>query len=573
MNEYVSLQKITTLFEQYQQSQSGIGLNGFGYGNIVDFGLDLTGGTQTLYPFMFVTPINVSYDENITTYTISIIFADRINDDKFNLVDVQSDMSIQAKRFISWIKRGMNQTPNLYDNMEINLPVTGIPFLERFNDYLGGISIDAEVVVFEDINACDYYDFGVSPTPTPTVTPTCPITTQYLEVVLQDSTKFKLALFNDAGFTSPADALCDYVVSGTAYGDLGTIYTGTETILEGQHQKQFDLAPVLLPGEVVINFEVHGVNTSTCVCPVIVNFTPYITPTPTVTPTNTPTPSITPTITPSVSVSPTPTLTPTPTSSPAPPVDTDAALYLADVLSAGGTLDATISAATNTLFTSLKSNNLYDKLEYFYPMLGATSGSTRLMGKRVSGTTYDWTIQGNSTNPLSYDYSGVTGGGSGSNIEYANLNFLGSEYGDSENASVVLYSNGDTTAQFGYEVSSKENDADVFILRYGNSLLYKSVGTGFKTTSNTDASGCYVSTITGDTTLKVFRNGSVILNTADARNFAGGVNMVLFARGTSEGSHRRLAFAGFGLGLSDTEAQTLSTIINTFQTTLGRNTY
>jgi hypothetical protein len=49
--------------------------------------------------------------------------------------------------------------------------------------------------------------------------------------------------------------------------------------------------------------------------------------------------------------------------------------------------------------------------------------------------------------------------------------------------------------------------------------------------------------------------------------------MVLFGRGNSEPSQRRLAFAGFGLGLSDTEAQTLSNIINTFQTTLGRNTY
>jgi hypothetical protein len=66
----------------------------------------------------------------------------------------------------------MNQNPNLYDNMEINLPVTGIPFMERFNDYVGGISIDAEVVVFEDINACDYYDFSVSPSPTPTPTNT-----------------------------------------------------------------------------------------------------------------------------------------------------------------------------------------------------------------------------------------------------------------------------------------------------------------------------------------------------------------------------------------------------------------
>jgi hypothetical protein len=304
MNEYVSLQKIITLFEEYQQSQTNVGLNGFGYGNIVDFGLNITGGTQTLYPFMFVTPQNVSYNENITTYTMSIIFADRINDDKFNLVDVQSDMSIQAKRFISWIRRGFDQIPNLYDNMEINLPVTGLPFLERFNDYVGGIAIDVDIIVFEDINACNYYDFNVSPSPSPTPTPTCPITTQYLEVVLTDSDKFKLALYNDSGFTSPANALCDYVVSGTAFGSLGTIYTGTETILEEQHIHNFNLGPVLQPGEVVTGFTVYNVNTTTCVCPVIVDFSPYVPPTPT--------PSITPTTTPPV----TPTRTPTPTPTP-----------------------------------------------------------------------------------------------------------------------------------------------------------------------------------------------------------------------------------------------------------------
>jgi hypothetical protein len=157
MNQDVTLYKIIKLFEDYQESQRNIGLNGFGYGNLIDFGQNLTGGTQTNYPFMFVTPQNISYDENITTYTMSIIFADRLNDDKSNMVDVQSDMSIQAKRLMGWIKRGINNTPDLFDNMDINLPTAGIPFLERFNDYVGGIAIDLEVVVQESIDSCNYY--------------------------------------------------------------------------------------------------------------------------------------------------------------------------------------------------------------------------------------------------------------------------------------------------------------------------------------------------------------------------------------------------------------------------------
>jgi hypothetical protein len=109
-----------------------------------------------------------------------------------------------------------------------------------------------------------------TPTQTPTMTPTatCPITTQYMEVELLENTKFKLILWNQPDFTSPADALCDYTISGVAYGDMGTIYYGTEQILQGQHQKQFDLAPVLQEGEIVIGFAVISANTSGCVCPV-----------------------------------------------------------------------------------------------------------------------------------------------------------------------------------------------------------------------------------------------------------------------------------------------------------------
>jgi hypothetical protein len=133
------------------------------------FGMTESGMTPT-YPFMFVTPQNISYDENIITYTLQLIFADRINDDMSNEIDVISDMDIQARRFMSYIRRGMNQDPPLWNYMDCNLPLTGLPFLERFNDYVGGITIDMEVIIRTDINACDYYEF--LPSPTPSITPT-----------------------------------------------------------------------------------------------------------------------------------------------------------------------------------------------------------------------------------------------------------------------------------------------------------------------------------------------------------------------------------------------------------------
>jgi hypothetical protein len=157
MEQYVSYHKIIQNLEYYQQSQVGIGLNSFGHGNIYDFSMNQSGST-TVYPLMFITPQLVSYDQNTTTYTLQIIFADRINDDMSNQIDVISDMSIQAKRFISYIVRGMNQNPALYDKMDTILPISALPFLERFNDYVGGISIDIPILIFEYIDACDYYD-------------------------------------------------------------------------------------------------------------------------------------------------------------------------------------------------------------------------------------------------------------------------------------------------------------------------------------------------------------------------------------------------------------------------------
>ena len=148
-----------------------------------------------------------------------------------------------------------------------------------------------------------------TPTQTPSVTPTCGIfTQQYLRVRLLGCTNFDLTLFDDPSFTINANAVCDYVVSGCAYGDLGTVYCGTETIASGDHVHTFNLSPVLQPGECVTGFTVSNV-VPQCPC-VNVTFVD-VSPTPTPTPTITDTPTQTPTLTTTPSL--TPTLTPSPT--------------------------------------------------------------------------------------------------------------------------------------------------------------------------------------------------------------------------------------------------------------------
>jgi hypothetical protein len=86
-------------------------------------------------------------------------------------------MSLEARRFLSYIKRGMNTLPEVYDNIDINLPATALPFFERFGDHVSGVALEVPLIVYDTIDACDYYPtptISASPTitPTPTLTPT-----------------------------------------------------------------------------------------------------------------------------------------------------------------------------------------------------------------------------------------------------------------------------------------------------------------------------------------------------------------------------------------------------------------
>ena len=94
--------------------------------------------------------------------------------------------------------------------------------------------------------------------------------------------------------------------------------------------------------------------------------------------------------------------------------DADAAAYLAAVVSAGGTVDGTITSAVETLFTSLKSNSLYNDILIMYPMIGGTLASHAINAK--SPATYDLTWYGTPTANLDGTY---INGGYGDPVLYA----------------------------------------------------------------------------------------------------------------------------------------------------------
>ena len=308
--------------------------------------------------------------------------------------------------------------------------------------------------------------------------------------------------------------------------------------------------------------------------------TPTNTETPTQTPTNTPTPTntITPSLTPTNTQTPTntPTKTPTPTVTPSstPLVfDSDAAAYLNAVVASGGTLSYSISAATNTLFTELKSNGLFSGMTLMYPLLGGTSGSTSI--NAATPGTYNITWFGG----MSFDSSGATGNGS---TGYGNTNWTPTN---------TLYSSGTfsvytqtNAAGFTCPIGAgPSNNARWMLFGDNGSYYHMDWGGDASNTGRINnvgqpagiKRGLYVVSSTGNT-----QNRSIV-NGGNAQTNAGSItkantpntNMYLFRRQDGLYFSGGIGFASVGELLTSTQMTTLSTIINTWATSIGRNTY
>jgi hypothetical protein len=263
-----------------------------------------------------------------------------------------------------------------------------------------------------------------------------------------------------------------------------------------------------------------------------------------------------------------------------------ALFYLNRVVTSGGTVSSTASGATITLFNSLFSNNLWDKINAFYPVLGGVAASHSINAKS-SGTTYDlvfnggWThtsdgMQGNGINGYantSLNPNSVFGTGTTHLSAYINLQ---GSVGDRIYDIGANASDGALTAQL--NLTGKRTSGT------GNNTLFDAGdfdgGNGrVSTTSQASASGMTVGSVRSATDRTLYRNGSnIATQTANEPIIYTTNNLYIGAQnaggtGASYFSSNRYAFITIGSGLTNTEIVNLSTIINTYETSLGRNTY
>ena len=245
-----------------------------------------------------------------------------------------------------------------------------------------------------------------------------------------------------------------------------------------------------------------------------------------------------------------------------PAVDPDAQSFI----TAAAITDPTQQSAINTLVVDLKGYNVWSKMKALYPFVGGTAAAHKfnLKDPRDLDAAYRLIFNGG----VSHSANGFLPGGVNG---YANTKFATNLFTSASNFGVGSYTRTNTT--LGAEIGVFNPDQR-YIGSNLTSTAYFGIGTGFLSTSNTDAKGFWQVHRTSASVVKVFKNASVFLTgttgagTLNTREiFIGALN-----DNGSDNFHtaKEIAFSFISDGLTDTEATNLRTAVQAFNTTLGR---
>lgn len=237
-------------------------------------------------------------------------------------------------------------------------------------------------------------------------------------------------------------------------------------------------------------------------------------------------------------------------------VDKDATNFIV----ATGITGSAVSAVSY-LVQKLKADNLWNKMYAIYPFVGANSTSNRYnlkdTGSFLLAFTGSWT----------YSSNGVQGNITDTHIDTSlATNAAGISDWDTS-ASLSVYATNNTSN--GYDIG---NNTNYLITRYFNNVAYYA-NNGNITTASLDSKGFLLGVTSGSgaSSSRMFKNGTQV----QTGNLTGGTGGNLYIGANNAGtvtdrSDRNYAFTSIGGALSTTDASNLYTIVQNFETILGR---
>lgn len=248
--------------------------------------------------------------------------------------------------------------------------------------------------------------------------------------------------------------------------------------------------------------------------------------------------------------------------------DSDALAYI----TAAGLTDPVEIAATNTIVLGIKAASFWSKLKAVYLFLGSSAFSHKF--NLIDPTTYELTFYGG----ITHDYNGCAWDGS---TGYADTGLVPSSVLTQDNVHCSYYSRSSGTSN-GYEMGSSHNTGQwqwfgfgIYASTFGCYINNGNSSVAVVEVGISDGSGLWVGSRTSYNFLEAYRNGSAI-GSSSGNNIWVNPNTPVFIGAHNLGgtpylfSPRQCAFASIGDGLTSGEVATLNTLVQAFQTALGR---
>ena len=242
---------------------------------------------------------------------------------------------------------------------------------------------------------------------------------------------------------------------------------------------------------------------------------------------------------------------------------------------ATGITDTTQKSAVNQLVLDLKSYNIWTKMKAVYPMVGGTSTTHKY--NLVNPVDSDAAFRLSFSVGWTHSSTGATPNGSSA---FANT-FINTSTNLSLNSGhLSFYSrtnsvNATLRVDIGSLKSIPDSYSDLQVGSNNLSVFRFNNGTTLNSVSTTNTLGFYSGSRTASNIIKLFKNGSIIVNGTASSSATSLINFYLGAannNGTAVYySTKQCAFASIGDGLTDTEAANFNTAVQAMQTTLSRN--
>ena len=231
--------------------------------------------------------------------------------------------------------------------------------------------------------------------------------------------------------------------------------------------------------------------------------------------------------------------------------------------------------AINKLVLDLKAYGIWGKMKAIYPMVGGSAfyHKWNLKDPRDLDAAYRLNFVGGWTHSAGGAKPNGTNGYADTFLvsDTMALNSIHSSFYSRTN-----FTDNNYKINLGYLRTTPDSFSDialdwngVSVFRLNNGGVYTSVSSGGNN------QGFYTVSRTASNVIRAFKNGSIILNAADASNVTANNRSFYIGAGNNNGTAQyftpnECAFASLGDGLTNTEAANFYTAVQTFQVTLGR---